>query len=89
MDIRWFSPGGGVASRPGEDDDTLPGASTAADEDKQSVADTESVKDESREHELERSSENTNDPPADNSNQSTTNIDQGRLVHLHRHGRQL
>ena len=94
MDIRkWFSPAGGVASKPGEDDDTMPGTSTAADEDKQSEADTESVEDESREYELERStsegSENTNDPPADNSNPSTTNSDQGCFVHLHRHGRHL
>ena len=49
MDIRkGFSPAGGVASKPGEDDDTMPGTSTAADEDKQSEADTESVEDESR-----------------------------------------
>lgn len=35
MDIRkWFSPDGGVASKPSEDDDTMPGTSTGADKDR-------------------------------------------------------
>ena len=91
MDIRkQFSPAGGIAaaSRPGEDDDTMPGPSKATDEDKLSEADTDKV-DKSRENEVERGCEITNDPPPDNSNPSTTNRDQSCFIHLHRDGRHL
>ena len=91
MDIwKWFSPAGGIAaaSMPGEDDDTMPGPSKATDEDKLSEADTDKV-DKSRENEVERGCEITNDPPPDNSNPSTTNRDQSCFIHLHRDGRHL